>query len=138
MSFNDRIISEFRENGGVVGGFFRDATLLLLHTTGARTGKARVTPLVYARDGDRFVVAASKAGADEHPDWLYNVRASPEVTIEVGTERLAARATILASGPRRDELYAKLIDVLDSFAGYEEKAGRTIPVLVLEPLREAT
>lgn len=138
MSFNDRIISEFRENGGVVGGFFRDATLLLLHTTGARTGKARVTPLVYARDGDRFVVAASKAGADEHPDWLYNVRASPEVTIEVGTERLAARATILASGPRRDELYAKLIDVLDSFEGYEEKADRTIPVLVLEPLREAT
>lgn len=138
MSFNDRIISEFRENGGVVGGFFRDATLLLLHTTGARTGKARVTPLVYARDGDRFVVAASKAGADEHPDWLYNVRASPEVTIEVGTERLAARATILASGSRRDELYAKLIDVLDSFEGYEEKADRTIPVLVLEPLREAT
>ncbi len=138
MSFNDRIISEFRENGGVVGGFFRDATLLLLHTTGARTGKARVTPLVYARDGDRFVVAASKAGADEHPDWLYNVRANPEVTIEVGAERLAARATILASGSRRDELYAKLIDVLDSFAGYEEKAGRTIPVLVLEPLREAT
>lgn len=138
MSFNDRIISEFRENGGVVGGFFRDATLLLLHTTGARTGKARVTPLVYARDGDRFVVAASKAGADEHPDWLYNVRANPEVTIEVGAERLAARATILASGSRRDELYAKLIDVLDSFEGYEEKADRTIPVLVLEPLREAT
>src|SRR3954453_11725132 len=85
-AFNRQLIEEFRANGGKVGGMFAGAPLLLLTTTGAKSGQARVAPLAYTTDNDRLVVIASKGGAPTHPDWFHNVRANPEVTVEVGTE----------------------------------------------------
>ena len=84
--FNRNLIEEFRTNNGKVGGMFEGAPLLLLTTTGARTGEARVVPLAYTKDGDRFVIIASKGGAPSHPDWYYNLGTNPEVTVEVGTK----------------------------------------------------
>ncbi|MGO9973633.1 MAG: nitroreductase/quinone reductase family protein, partial [Solirubrobacteraceae bacterium] len=86
--FNAKIIEEFRANGGRVGGMFESMPLLLLHHTGAKSGKQRVNPLAYQRDGDRYVIFASKAGAPTNPDWYHNLKAHPEVAIEVGTETI--------------------------------------------------
>ena len=130
--FNGAVIAEFRANAGVVGGYFAGANLLLLHTTGARSGQPRTNPLVYVRDGDRFVVAASKGGAPTNPDWFYNLRADPDASVEVGTEQFRVRATIVTEEPERSRLYARLAAHWPSFAGYEQKTERTIPVVVLE------
>ena len=92
--FNRQLIEEFRANGGKVSGMFAGAPLLLLTTTGAKSGQPRVAPLAYTTDNGRLVVIASKGGAPTHPDWFHNVRANPEVTVEVGTETFPARATI--------------------------------------------
>ncbi|WP_067654263.1 nitroreductase family deazaflavin-dependent oxidoreductase [Nocardia harenae] len=130
--FNTKIIAEFRANQGRVGGPFEGAELLLLTTTGAKSGAQRVSPLALARDGERLVIAASKAGADTNPDWYHNVRANPEVTVELGTETFRAVATPIESGPERDRLYGKLVELMPGFAEYETKTDRVIPVVVLE------
>ncbi len=130
--FNRQVIEEFRANNGAVGGFFAGKPILILHTTGAKTGKRRLNPLVYATHDDRLVVVASKGGAPTHPDWLFNVRANPDVTVEVGTERFPAKAAIIEDGAVRDELYAKLVAIMDQFAEYETKTDRRIPVVLLE------
>ena len=97
---NAQVIEDFRANGGAVdeaaGGFFAGKPVLILHTSGAKTGKERLHPLVYATQEDRLVVAASKGGAPTHPHWFLNLRANPDVTVEVGTETFSARATIVA------------------------------------------
>lgn len=133
---NDPVIEEFRANSGAVdqamGGFFRGKPLLILHSTGAKTGKPRVNPLVYATHDGSYVVAASKGGAPNHPHWFLNVRANPDVTVEVGDERFPARATIVEDGPRRDGLYAKLVAILGQFADYETMTDRRIPVVLLD------
>lgn len=135
-AMNQQVIEDFRANGGSVdvalGGFFVDRPVLILHTNGAKTGKQRLNPLVYATHDERYVVAATKGGAPNHPDWFFNVRANPEVTVEVGTERFPAKATIIEDGPVRDELYAKLVAIMGQFAEYETKTDRRIPVVVLE------
>jgi len=133
LSRNDLIIEEFRANDGEVGGHFEGWSLLLLHTTGARSGLERISPLVYVMDGDRYLVAASKGGADTHPDWYINVQAAPEVTIEVGTQTLKARAS-LPTGAERNELYAMLAARYTFFTGYQEGTERVIPVVALEPI----
>jgi deazaflavin-dependent oxidoreductase (nitroreductase family) len=133
VSGNDAIIEEFRANGGEVGGHFEGWSLLLLHTTGARSGRERVTPLVYVTDDGRYVVAASKGGADTHPDWFFNVQKAPEVTLEVGAETLAARA-VIPTGAERDGLYTKLAARYRFFTGYQEGTARVIPVVALEPM----
>ena len=133
MSGNDAIIEEFRANDGNVGGHFQGWALLVLTTVGARSGLERVNPLVYVMDGDRYVVAASKGGADTHPDWYFNVKAAPEVTIEAGTETIKARAAF-PTGAQRDELYAKLAARYSFFTGYQEGTERVIPVVALEPV----
>ena len=130
--FNQQVIKEFRANAGKVGGYFDGANLLLLHTTGARSGQSRINPLVYVRDGDRLVVAASKGGADTHPDWYYNLRANPAATVEVGTEQFPVWATIVTEEPERSRLYAKMVAHRAGFAEYEQKTTRKIPVVVLE------
>ena len=130
--FNQQVIEDFRANNGAVGGFFAGKPVLILHNTGAKTGKQRLNPLVYATHDDRHVVAASKGGAPTHPDWFFNVRANPDVTVEVGTETFPAKATIIEDGPVRDELYAKLVAIMGQFAEYETKTDRRIPVVVLE------
>ena len=100
-NFNEQVINEFRANQGKVGGPFEGAPLLLLHTTGARSGQLRVSPVMYLPDGNRYVVFASKAGADTHPDWYHNLRAHPEARIEVGDQTLDVQASeIQGDGPR--------------------------------------
>jgi deazaflavin-dependent oxidoreductase (nitroreductase family) len=129
--WNARIIKEFRTNEGRVGGPFQGAPLLLLTTTGARSGKTRINPLMYLRDGDRLVVFGSKGGAPTNPDWYHNIVANPDASVEVGTESFPVRATV-ATGDERDELFAEQAKRYPQFAQYEAKTERTIPVIVLE------
>lgn len=129
--WNSQIIEEFRGNAGKVGGTFEGRDLLLLTTTGAKSGLPRTNPVAYVRDGDKLVVIASKAGAPTSPDWYHNLRANPEVTIEIGTETHKAIATPITSGPERDRLYAAMVEVMPGFAEYEQKTDRVIPVVTL-------
>lgn len=129
--FNAAIIEEFRANGGKVGGGFEGAPMLLLHHTGAKSGTVRVTPLVYLPDGDNWVIFASKAGAPTNPDWFHNLKANPETEIEVGAETVPVRVRI-AEGEERDGLFNEQKARMPGFAEYEARAGRVIPVLVLE------
>lgn len=128
--FNAQVIEEFRANAGRVGGPFEDMPLLLLHHTGAKSGAARINPVAYLKDGDRYVIFASKAGADTHPAWYHNLKAHPEVTIEVGTKTLRAVAAE-ATGEDRDRLYRTQAERSPQFGEYERKTDRTIPVVVL-------
>jgi deazaflavin-dependent oxidoreductase (nitroreductase family) len=127
---NKMIIEEFRANGGKVGGYFTGRSLLLLHTTGAKSGKERVTPVVTQEDGDMLVIVASKGGAPSHPDWYHNLVANSVVGIEYGTERFQARATA-TSEPERSHLYQKFVSEMPAFADYEKKTERVIPVVTL-------
>ena len=128
--FNQQIIAEFRANGGVVGGRFAGAPMLLLATTGAKSGQRRTTPLVYLPDGDRFVIIASKGGAPRHPDWYHNLMAHPDTTVEVGTETVPV-AAVEVTGEERDRLYARQAALRPAFAEYETRTARTIPVIAL-------
>ena len=127
---NRAIIEEFRSNDGVVGGSFEGRPMLLLSTTGAKTGLRRLNPLMYLADGDRWVVFASKGGGPKNPDWYHNLVAHPAVTIEVGTETIAARAEVM-TGEERDRLYAQQAGRYPQFAAYQERASRIIPVIAL-------
>jgi len=130
--FNERIIAEFRANGGKVGGPFEGAPMVLLTTTGARSGRNHTTPLVHLPLGEgRLAVFASKGGAPDHPAWYYNIRVNPEVIVEVRTERYPARARI-AQGEERDDLYRRQSELFPAFAEYQRKTARVIPVVVLE------
>jgi deazaflavin-dependent oxidoreductase (nitroreductase family) len=132
--FNSHVIAEFRANNGVVGGMFAGAQILLLHNTGAKSNQTYVTPLVCRKDGDDYVIFASKAGAPTNPGWYHNLKAHPQVTIEVGSETLPVIANE-AEGERRERLYAEQVQDMPTFAEYQEKAaGRLIPVIVLTPL----
>jgi deazaflavin-dependent oxidoreductase (nitroreductase family) len=130
--WNNSIIEEFRANGGKVGGPFEGATLLLLTTTGAKSGKPRVSPLAYTTDGDRLLIIASKAGAPTNPDWYHNLLAHPTATVEVGTEQFQVKATPVVEEPERSDLYAKMVAKAPGFAEYEQKTTRKIPVVLLE------
>lgn len=130
--WNSRIIEEFRANQGRVGGSFEDAPLLLLHTTGAKSGRERVNPMMYLDLDDHRYVFASKAGADSDPDWYRNLTANPEVTVEVGTETYRARARTV-TGPDRDRIYTEQATRYPGFAEYQEKTSRVIPVVELVP-----
>ncbi|MET9336858.1 MULTISPECIES: nitroreductase family deazaflavin-dependent oxidoreductase [unclassified Nonomuraea] len=128
--FNQKIIEEFRANGGQVGGHFQGSSLVLLSTTGARSGKRVTTPVMYLRDGDRIVIIASNAGADNHPAWYHNLLANPDATVELGTETFEA-ASELIEGAERDRLYAEMVAIAPTFADYEAKTTRRIPVVGL-------
>jgi deazaflavin-dependent oxidoreductase (nitroreductase family) len=130
-SWNQRIIDEFHANAGKVGGPFEGATMLLLTSTGARTGRQHITPLVYLPDGDRYVVIASKGGSPENPDWYYNLKANRRARIEVGTESFDVTASEVM-GEERDGLYARQVERRPSFGEYEKKTSRKIPVIALE------
>jgi deazaflavin-dependent oxidoreductase (nitroreductase family) len=131
--FNGSIISEFRAHGGKVGGQFAGAPLLLLHSTGARTGRSSVSPVMYLADEDRYVIFASKAGADTNPAWYHNLKAHPDTTIEVGTETLRVKVVEL-HGRERDELYARQAERYPGFGEYQARTKRVIPVLALAPV----
>jgi deazaflavin-dependent oxidoreductase (nitroreductase family) len=128
--YNAPVIAEFRANHGKVGGNFEGAPLLLLHSTGAKSGQTRVNPIMYLPDGDRFLVFASKAGAPTNPDWYHNLRAHPDATIEVGDETVDVHAEELPRA-ERDEKYAEQAALYPGFADYEKKTDRVIPVLAL-------
>jgi deazaflavin-dependent oxidoreductase (nitroreductase family) len=130
-NWNQGIIEEFRANDGKVGGSFAGAPLLLLTTTGAKSGKPRTNPTMYLPDGDRLLVFASKAGAPTNPDWYHNLVANPIATVEVGNERYEVEATVI-TGDERDRIYARQAELYPGFAEYEEKTTRTIPVVALE------
>jgi deazaflavin-dependent oxidoreductase (nitroreductase family) len=128
--FNAKIIDEFRANSGKVGGMFAGAPMLLLHSTGAKSGKAYTTPLVYLPDGDRWVIIASKAGAATNPDWFHNLVANPDTEIEVGSEKLKVHAEVLPE-TERARLYDKQASIMHQFAEYKQKTSRVIPVVAL-------
>lgn len=133
QAFNKTIIDEFRANKGVVGGQFAGAPLLLLSTTGAKSGLARVNPLVYLVDGDRQIIIASFAGAPTNPPWYHNLLANPEVGVEMGSENFKASAGVLDE-PERTELYAKMVEIMPVFSEYQSKTTRVIPVIALTRL----
>jgi deazaflavin-dependent oxidoreductase (nitroreductase family) len=132
--FNTKIIKEFRENGGVVGGPFEGATLLILHTTGAKSGEVRENPVVYKDLGGSYAVFASKGGAPTNPDWYYNILAHPALEAEIGTETVALTARV--AGPEeREQIWVPWKTANPGFAEYEAKTTRTIPVVILEPAK---
>jgi deazaflavin-dependent oxidoreductase (nitroreductase family) len=131
--FNRKLVAEFRENGGKVTGMFAGAPLLILTSKGAKSGETRINPLVHTRDGERYVIIASKGGAPTNPAWYHNVLANPDVTIEVGDEKFPARAKVV-EGEERDRLFAAQAALMPNFAEYQQNTTRRIPVVVLERL----
>ncbi|GAA3233803.1 nitroreductase family deazaflavin-dependent oxidoreductase [Nonomuraea helvata] len=128
--FNQQIIDEFRANEGRVGGMFEGAPLVLLTTTGAKSGNPSTSPMMYLADGDRYIVIASNAGRDHHPAWYHNLRATPEATAEVGAETFKVKAVVV-EGAERDELYARMAEKWPGFRDYETQTSRLIPVIAL-------
>ncbi len=134
QEWNKMIIEEFRANGGKVGGRFAGQPLALLHTVGAKSGQPRINPVACMKDGDRYVIVASKGGAPVNPDWYYNVVAHPLVTVEYGTETFKAQATV-ATEPERTRLYNKMAVERPTFAEYQTKTTRIIPVVILTRMK---
>ncbi len=132
-TFNDNITAEYRATGGAVTGQFAGVPLLLLTTTGAKSGKQFTTPLVYGSEGDQMFLIASKAGAPSHPDWYHNLVANPAVTIELGAETYEAKATV-ADPETRDRLYALQAAQMANFAEYAKATTRTIPIVLINRL----
>ncbi|HYH51055.1 MAG TPA: nitroreductase family deazaflavin-dependent oxidoreductase [Acidimicrobiia bacterium] len=130
-NWNTQIIEEFRANGGQVGGRFEGVPMLLLHTTGARTGETRINPLAYQPHGDNLVIFASYAGAPKNPAWFHNLMAGGPVSVEVGTEAFPVRARV-TEGSEREKYWSKQKQDFPTFAEYEQKTDREIPVIVLE------
>jgi len=130
--WNARIIAEFRANEGKLGGGFEGAPVLLLHTTGAKTGRERVNPMMYRQVGENYAVFASKAGAPTNPDWYHNLLANPGVRAEIGTQTLDLTARVADNG-EREPIWAAQKAEYPGFAEYEAKTTRQIPVVILEP-----
>jgi deazaflavin-dependent oxidoreductase (nitroreductase family) len=130
--WNTKIIEEFRASGGEVGGNFKGAPLLLLHTTGAKTGRERVNPVMYRKVDGGYAVFASKAGAPTNPDWYHNLVANPHVRAEIGTTTVPLTARV-ADQAERESIWAAQKADYPGFADYELKTSRQIPVVILEP-----
>ena len=130
--FNAQIIEEFHANEGRVGGMFEGMPLLLLHHTGAKSGTSRINPLVYHSDEGRYVVFASKGGAPTNPHWYHNLKAHPDVKIEIGTDTIEVAASE-ATGNERERLYRAQAERTPQFADYAKQTDRVIPVIVLTP-----
>jgi deazaflavin-dependent oxidoreductase (nitroreductase family) len=130
--WNAGVIAEFRSNHGKVGGNFKGAPLLLLHHVGAKTGTARVNPMMYLKDGERYLVFATKGGAPTNPGWYHNLLAHPDVEAEIGDETVKLRAEALR-GEERDRFYARQAALYPRFAEYQRKTKRIIPVVALTP-----
>ncbi len=129
-NFNKQVIEEFRANDGKVGGYFENTTLLLLHTIGAKSGLARINPLVTIEDDGRLIIVASAAGAPKSPAWYHNIVANPNVEVEFGAERFKVHADIPGE-PERTELYGKMEAAFAGFTQYKEQTTRVIPIVTL-------
>lgn len=133
MLFGQKHVEKYRETEGEVGHEWQPGVLtLLLTTTGKRTGKARVTPLIYGEDGDDYVVIASKGGADEHPDWYVNLHADPRVEVQVADRVFSAEART-ASSEEKDRLWPMMAEIWPDYDRYAERTDRDIPLVVLHP-----
>jgi deazaflavin-dependent oxidoreductase (nitroreductase family) len=132
--WNNKVIAEFRANDGKVGGQFEGAPILLLHTTGAKSGQERVNPMMYQQVGEGYAVFASKGGAPTNPDWYHNVVAHPTVQAEIGSRRLPLTARV-AAGDEREQIWSAQKSAYPGFADYEQKTTRQIPVVILEAAR---
>jgi deazaflavin-dependent oxidoreductase (nitroreductase family) len=130
--WNAKVVEEFRANAGKVGGQFEGAPLLLLHSTGAKSGQARVNPIMYLADGDNFAVFASKGGAPTSPDWYHNLVANPRASVEIDDHTVNVVAKI-ADSDTRERLWTRQKELYPGFAEYEAKTTREIPVVLLEP-----
>jgi len=130
-AFNKNIVDEFRANGGKVGGPFEGATLLLLTTTGAKSGQPRLAPLAYLTIDDKMIIVGSKAGADTNPDWVHNVRANPRAHVEVGSDAYDVTVRELPS-EERDATYPKVVELAPGFGEYQAKTSRVIPLFELQ------
>ena len=130
--WNARTIAEFRSNHGKVGGPFEGAPLLLLHHIGARTGKPRINPVMYLKDRERYIIFASKGGADTNPDYYYNLKAHPDIQIEVGDKTIDVRAEEV-TGLERDRLFERQASLYPTFGEYQRGTERIIPVIALTP-----
>jgi deazaflavin-dependent oxidoreductase (nitroreductase family) len=130
-TFNKRIVDEFRANGGKVGGQFAGANLLLLTTTGAKSGEPRLAPLAYFTIDGKLIIIGSKAGADTNPDWVHNLRANPRVHVEVGTDSYDAKTRELPQD-ERDEIFDKVVAAAPGFGEYQSKTSRIIPLFEVE------
>jgi len=131
VPMNTQIIEEFRANEGKVGGYFKDATLLLLHTTGAKSGKERVNPVMYFRIYGKLLIVGSYAGADVDPAWVHNLHANPQAQVEIGKDSYDVEARQL-SRDERDAAYPRIVEAAPGFGGYQEKTDRVIPVFELK------
>jgi deazaflavin-dependent oxidoreductase (nitroreductase family) len=131
QQFNAKIIDEFRANEGKVGGMFAGMPMILVTMAGAKSGKTFTIPLVYSKDGNRFVIIASMGGAPNNPAWYHNIKASPTVTLEIGTERFQAKPTV-TSGAERERLFDAQAAIMPVFNDYRKKTTRQIPVIALE------
>lgn len=130
-SWNERnkgVIEEFRSNGGKVDGW---GGLILLTTTGAKTGQPRIAPLMLVTEGNRIIAVASKGGAPKHPDWYLNLLAHPQVTVEVGNEKFETTARVL-TGTEREQAFQRAVEVFPPYGEYQKKTTREIPVIALE------
>ncbi|HTX94521.1 MAG TPA: nitroreductase family deazaflavin-dependent oxidoreductase [Mycobacterium sp.] len=132
-AFNMSIIDEFRANDGKVGGQFEGANLLLLHTTGAKSGQPRISPLAYFRIDGKLIIIGSFAGAPANPAWVHNLRANPAAHVEIGTDAFDVSVRELPA-TERDELFPKITAVAPGFAEYQSKTSRAIPLFELQPV----
>ncbi len=131
--YNRSVIEEFRANGGQVGGGFAGATLLLLHSTGAKTGLERVHPLRYQQVGHSYAIFASRAGAPVNPDWYHNLLAHPRARAEIGADLVDVVARVAQPG-ERERIWTRQKEIAPAFAEYEKKTDRQIPVIILDPV----
>lgn len=132
-AFNKTVADEFRSNDGKVGGQFEGADLLLLTTTGAKSGQPRLSPLAFFRVDGKLLILGSYAGADVNPAWVHNLRANPSARVEIGNESSDVTARELPPA-ERDELFPKITAVAPGFAEYQARTTRIIPVFELQPV----
>jgi len=130
LGFNAGIVEEFRANGGKCGGIFEGNPMLLLTMTGAKSGRQMTSPLTYYADGDDYVVMASAGGDPKHPAWYFNLKANPDVTLEVGTDKFEASA-IMTEGDERTRVYQAMTAAMPRFAEYQDGVDREIPIFKL-------
>ena len=130
-AFNNSIVAEFRANAGKVGGPFEGATLLLLTSTGRKSGQPRINPLAYFTVDGRMIIVGSKAGSDTNPDWVHNLRANPSAHVEVGADAYDVTAHELSTD-ERDAIFAKVVAAAPGFGEYQAKTTRVIPLFELK------
>jgi deazaflavin-dependent oxidoreductase (nitroreductase family) len=134
-AFNQNLIAEFRANGGKLGGRLANSSIVLLTTTGAKSGQPRTVPLGYGRDGERLIVVAANAGAPAHPDWYHNLLAHPDVTVELPGERFEAQAVVL-EGADRDHIIAHQAEIVPWLPAQQQKTDREIPIVAFERVEQ--